>query len=184
MPVSKRLSLLFIALLVFVMAGCSALGFGSKSGVSTPERTVAVSAESATEAQRLIAEARTSNQLRLTEAQFTSLLAEQLAAGGADSPVENLTVWFEPGEVVMRGQMKEGVLPVSGELILSGELAANDGELEIAVKEAKMAGVKVPGPLIGTLNATLNAALAQADVARARIKTISLTTGVIDIVRE
>lgn len=184
MNVRKRYPLWLAALSLLISSlACSAGGLFSNE-VDTPERQVAASAEAAAEADRVLVDSAGSGTIRMTEAQFTSFLARQLAEEGAESPIDDLTVWFEPGELILAGTPSDANLPVDGKLIMRGKLSADDGQVHFSIEEASAGGIRLPSAVIGILNDQIESALSVSALNRARIRTIRIEQGVIEIERE
>ena len=181
----RRFTLALVALLFLASSlACSAGRFLPEQRVETPTREVAVSQEAAQEAQEIVAEAAAGGPLRMNEAQFTSLIAAQLAQSGQESPLQEITVWFDPGVVVIQGQLQEGVVPlVSGQLVMSGQLAVENDNVIFNIQEASVAGVNLPGAGVNLLNDQINRSLSQTNLG-SRVRSITINEGEIVIEQE
>lgn len=149
-----------------------------------PTRTVAVSQESAQEAQQAIAEAAAGGTLHMTEAQFTSLIATQLAQSGGEMPLTDIVVWFDPGEITLQGQLQEGVVPlVSGELVMKGTLSAANGAIVFDITQAVINGMPLPGAAVNAFDERINDTLSQTNLG-GRVRAITINEGEIVIEQE
>ncbi|GEM_PF-4227886 len=177
--------LLVGALFLLSSVACSVGGLLGGGKVDLPDRQVEVSEQAAQEAKEIIDRAKEGGSIRLTESQFTSFLVEGMRnKAGEDLPLQDLTVWFEPGQVIVRAQVSGEDLPTSGEMIMVGNLSVQDGKLQFSLDKASVNGVSVPKPVLGVFNTVLNEALAETDISKTRIKSISLEPAVIVIERE
>ncbi|MCB0112845.1 MAG: hypothetical protein R2873_03450 [Caldilineaceae bacterium] len=177
----------FSILLVFTLFVASSLACsGGRLRINRAEptptpRAVAVSEQSAQEAQQAVATAVAGGTLRLTEAQFTSLIAGQLTQ---DIPVSDVTVWFDPGVITVGGVLAEGAVPmVSGPLTIKGTLAAENGVVTFDITEAVINGMFMPGAATNAIERQVNEALATGDLGT-RVRSITINQGEIVIEQE
>jgi hypothetical protein len=146
-------------------------------------RVVVVSQESAQQAQQIIAEAALGGTLRMNESQFTSLIVTQLGQSG-DIPISDITVWFDPGQISLQGELQEGVVPmVSGPLQLKGTLAAENGAVIFDITEAVINGFSMPGAAINAFEDQINESLLQTNLGN-RVRSITINEGEIIIEQE
>lgn len=177
---------LLVVSLVFVLGtlACSMGRFLPNFGVETPKRRVQVSATAAAEAKTRLDALQDGGTVRLTEAQFNSLLVQQLQENSnGDLPLEDMTIWFEPGKVYLQARAKEGEVGVGGTLTMAGQLSATAGQLTLAIDEASIGGVKVPGSVLEMLNSRLRDALRRSDFNQSHIQSITVEQGAIVIQR-
>jgi hypothetical protein len=140
------------------LAACSVAG-----GVTVPEREVPISVETALEAQDLAMNGLMAGSVEWTEAQVSSLLTELLKANSGDNvPVENITAWFEPGQLYLRLQVKEGVLPAAlgTTLDLAGSIDVQDGKLMVDLSQAAAGPYVVEGATLAPISAQVNSLIA------------------------
>jgi len=184
---TKRTFILLLVGALFLLSSvaCSVGGLlGGSGDVDLPDRQVEVSDQAAQEAKEIIARAKNGGSIRLTESQFTSFLVKEMEKAGEDLPLQDLTIWFEPGQVIVRAQVSGEDLPASGEMIMVGKLSVEDGKLQFSLDHASVNGVGVPKPVLSVFNTVLNEALAETDISKTRVKSISLEPAVIVIERE
>ncbi len=183
---SKRTGslLLVFALFVATTLACSGGRFGTNRAEPTPTpRTVEVSEAAAQEAQQAVATAMSGGTLRMTEAQFTSLIAAQLTQDEG-LPISDLTVWFDPGVITVGGVLAEGVVPLlSGPLEIKGTLAAENGSVTFDMTEATIRGISVPGAATNAIERQVNDALTQTDLG-GRVRSITINQGELVIEQE
>jgi hypothetical protein len=183
---SKRTFSLLLVFVLFVVSTIACSGGGLRLNRSDPTptpRTVEVSEQSAQEAQLAVATAVAGGTLRLTEAQFTSLIATQLGQGGG-IPVSDITVWFDPGVITVGGVLAEGVVPlVSGPLTIKGTMAAENGAITFDITEAVINGMFMPGAASNAIERQVNDALTQTDLG-SRVRSITINQGELVIEQE
>lgn len=159
MNMNKKLStLLIIPLLALMVSACSV------SAVQTPSRTVTITLDDALAGQNALLTGLTTGEATLTEVQFSSFLSKLLEANsGPNSPVAQVTAWFEPDQLYLRLTLKEGVLGagLGNTLDLVGGVTIDKGVLHIDLAEAAAGPYRVTGDLLQPLAAQINAALAQ-----------------------
>jgi hypothetical protein len=179
----KHFAILLVAMLFLVAnLACSSLLPGRTA--ETPNREVVVSQEAAQEANQIVSEALAGNTVRMNEAQFTSLIATQLAQGGAEAPLRDITVWFEPGQIVMQGQLDEGVVPMlSGQLVMTGQLVAANNAVTFNIERATLGGVTLPSAAVNMLSEQVNTSLARSNIGQ-RVRNITINQGEIIIEQE
>ncbi|MBX3001518.1 MAG: hypothetical protein KF893_23555 [Caldilineaceae bacterium] len=182
--IKKWGSILLVATLFLLSTlACGGRLTPNRSEPTPTRRVVAVSQESAQQAQQIIGEAIQGGTLRMNEAQFTSLIATQLAQSG-DVPVRNITVWFDPGQIVLEGNLQEGVVPlVSGPLQLKGTLAVANNAVVFDISEAVVNGFTLPSMAVNAFEERINASLLQTDLGN-RVRSITINEGEIIIEQE
>ena len=158
--VKRNVWLVWAVVVVFALSlsACAASG-----GITMPEREVPISIDSALEAQDLAMAGLMMGSVDWTEAQFSSLLTELMKANsGENLPVETITAWFEPDQLYLQAQVKEGVLPAAfgTTLQLAGNLDVQDGVLVVDIEEAAAGPYTVTGAALAPINAQINGALA------------------------
>jgi hypothetical protein len=81
--------------------------------------------------------------------------------GGENNPVDGVLVWFEPdNNVVIRVNLKEGVLPAGNTLDLAGTIGVEDGHVVVDLQQAGVGNMSVTGAMLAPISAQINAALA------------------------
>jgi hypothetical protein len=181
----KYFSIALVAVLFLITnLACSGLLGGrttTPARTDTPAREVPVSQEAAQEAREIAGEALAGGTVRMNEAQFTSLIATELAQSGGDVPLRDITVWFEPDQIVLQGQLEEGVVPLlSGQLVATGQLVAENNNLVFNIQKATLGGVTLPNAGVNLLNNQVNTALAQSNIGQ-RVRSITVNQGEIII---
>lgn len=147
-----------IAVIAFSLSACA---FGS--GLAIPDREVPISLESALEAQDMGMMGLLMGNVEWTEGQFSSLLTELIAQNaGDDSPIENVTAWFEPDQMFLRLVVAEGILPpeFGNSVELAGSIELVGDVIVLDVNQAAAAGFVVSGEVLEPINEQINAALA------------------------
>ncbi len=178
----ERIILFVAGLFLLTSVACSNL-LPERRSAAEPRREVPVSQESAQQAQQIITEAASGGTVRMSEAQFTSLIATHLAAGG-DVPLTGITVWFDPGQITMQGELAKGVVPLlSGQLVTSGSLAAVNNQVVFQIESASIGGVSLPGTGREMLANQVNNALAGSNLGN-RVRSITINEGEIIIEQE
>lgn len=119
--------------------------------------------------------------IRLTEAQFTSLIAEPVRQSDAGLFLEDLTVWFEPETVYLRARSKGGQLPIKGEVVMSGGLAVSNGKLTLSVDQARTASVGVPDAALKVLNGELTRRIRLLDALDMPVRSLRVESGAVVI---
>lgn len=182
--IQRNRILLFVAgLFLLSSVACSNL-LPERRSAEEPRREVVVSQESAQQAQQIITEAAAGGTLRMSEAQFTSLIVTQLGAGGGDMPITDVTVWFDPGKITMQGELAEGVVPLlSGQLVTTGALAVVNNQVVFQVESASIGSVSLPGAGRDILAEQVNNALARSNLGN-RVRAITINQGEIIIEQE
>ncbi len=144
-----------------MVVGMAACTMGQ--GVTVPDRPVTIDAQTALDAQNSAMGGMMMGSATLDESQFSSLLTELLKANsGENLPVENISAWFEPGEIYLQVDLVDGVLPatIGDTLAVVGTVDVTDGKLSVDLSEASAGTYKVEGALLAPINAQINAALA------------------------
>jgi hypothetical protein len=143
-------------LLVASLAACTA------TSVDVPDRPIELDVNSAVEAQNMAMAGLMAGSLELDESQFSSLLTELLRQNSNENnPVDSVNVWFEPNnEVVIRVNLKEGVLPFGNTLDLAGTIGVEDNHVVVNLDQAGVGNMSVSGAMLEPISAQINAALA------------------------
>lgn len=174
-------SILLVAVLFLLSSLACSDRLMSRGAEPTPtRRVVVVSQESAQQAQQIITEATQGGTLRMNESQFTSLIVTQLEQSG-NVPVSNITVWFDPGQISLQGDLQEGVVPmVSGPLQLKGTLAVENSAVVFDITEAAVNGFTMPGVAVNAFEDRINESLLQTNLGN-RVRSIVINEGEIVI---
>ncbi|HQY93455.1 hypothetical protein [Caldilinea sp.] len=148
-------------LLMSSLAGC-AMG-----DVAAPDREVPISVDAALEGQNAGMAGLMAGKVTWSEAQLSSFLTELLRANtGPNQPVDAITVWLEPDNMVhARIALKDGVLLGGNNIDLTGKIMVKDGRVMVDMTDAGANGMMVSGPLMGLISSYINGALAGVGVA-------------------
>jgi hypothetical protein len=127
------------------------------SAVTVPDRPLTVDVDTALAAQNKLM----TGQLSWTESEFSSLLSVLLDQNTSDNnPVTGINVWFEPdNEVIVRVDLKDGVIPVGNTLDLAGKVSVVNGYLNITLDQAGAGNMSVSGAMLAPISAQINSAL-------------------------
>jgi hypothetical protein len=143
-------------LLVASLAACTA------APVAVPDREIMVDVNTALEAQNKAAGLVMSGNVDWSEAEFSSLLSVLLEQnGGANNPVNDVKVWFEPNnQIVISVGLKDGVLPSGNTLDLAGTVSVENNHVVVDLQQAGAGNMSVSGAVLDPISAQINAALA------------------------
>lgn len=143
-------------LLMASLAGC-AMG-----DVPAPEKEVAISIDEALAGQNAGLQGLMSGAVTWTDSQFSSFLTELLRQNtGPNQPVDSITAWFMPDNMVhLRIALKDGVLLGGQNIDVAGMVDVVDGQVQINVTEAGANGMMVSGPLTEFVSSYINGFLA------------------------
>lgn len=167
---------LIAVLLMSTLAGC-AMG-----DVAAPAREVPISIDAALEGQNAGLMGLMAGNVTWSEAQLSSFLTELLRQNtGPNQPVDAITVWLEPDNMLhARIALKDGVLLGGNSIDVMGQIMVQDGKLMVNLTDAGANGMMVSGPLMGLVSSYINGALAgfgiAADVATDQ-GSITISTG-------
>lgn len=147
---------LIAVLLMSSLAGC-AMG-----DVAAPARSVPISVDAALEGQNAGLMGLMSGSVTWSESQLSSFLTELLRQNtGPNQPVDAITVWLEPGNLVhARITLKDGVLLGGRNIDVMGRIMVQNGQLMVDLTDAGANGMMVSGPLMGLVSSYINSALA------------------------
>ena len=161
-------------LLVASLAACTA------APVAVPDRDVAISVDTALAAQAKLTDLMM-GQVEWTEAEFSSLLSVLLQQNsGENNPVEEIQVWFEPGnKVVARVTLTEGVLPAGNTLDLAGTISVENNHVVVNLESAGVGNMSVGSAMLAPISAQINEALADPSMGVA--VNVSTDTGMISV---
>jgi hypothetical protein len=142
-------------LLVASLAACTA------APVAVPERDITIDVTTALDAQNK-AMGLMSGNVEWSEAEFSSLLSVLLQQnGGENNPVNDIKVWFEPGnQVFISVGLKEGVIPNASTLDLAGSVSVEANHVVVDLQQAGVGNMSVSGAALAPITAQINAALA------------------------
>jgi hypothetical protein len=163
------------AVLLVSLAACTA------APVSVPDREIAIDVTTALDAQNKAMGLVMSGNVDWTEAEFSSLLSVLLEQnGGANNPVEDVMVWFEPNnQVVIRVALKEGVIPSGNTLDLAGTVSVENNHVVVDLQQAGAGNMSISGASLAPISAQINAALADPSLGVA--VDVSTDTGTISV---
>lgn len=161
-------------LLVASLAGCVA------APVAVPDREITVDVTTALDAQNK-AMGLMSGNVEWSEAEFSSLLSVLLDQNTGDAnPVNDLKVWFEPNnQVVIRVNLKDGVIPTGNTLDLAGTVAVENNHVVVDLQQVGAGNVSITGAALAPITAQINAALADPSLGVA--VDVSTDTGTISV---
>lgn len=149
---------------LLMMASLSGCAMGE---VATPDREVAISVDAALAGQNAGLAGLMSGAVTWSESEFSSFLTELLRQNtGPNQPVDAITAWFEPGNLVhLRVALKDGVLLGGSNIDLVGTVTVEDSKVVINATEAGANGLTISGPTLDFVNAYINSYLASFGVA-------------------
>jgi len=144
---------------LLLMASLSGCAMGE---VAAPEREVPISVDAALEGQNAGLAGLMSGSVTWTESQFSSFLTELLRQNtGPNQPVEAITAWFEPDNMVhLRVALKDGVLLGGDNIDLAGTVGVQDGKVQLNLSEAGANGMMVSGAWMQYISDYINSYLA------------------------
>ena len=142
-----------VAVLLMATLGGCAMG-----DVSVPDRAVDISIDAAMEGQNLGLQGLMAGSVTWNESQFSSFLTELVRQnGGENQPVDSITAWFSPENVVnLRVGLKDGVLTAGNNIDLAGKLIVQDGHLMVDLSGAGFNGMSISGPVMSIVSSTIN----------------------------
>ena len=151
-----------VALLAMALLSGCAMG-----DVAAPDREVAISNEAAVAGQNAGLAGLMSGSVTWSESEFSSFLTELLRANtGPNQPVDAITAWFEPGNMVhLRVALKDGVLLGGSNIDVMGTVAVEDGKVVVNATEAGANGMMISGPTMDMVSAYINSYLGSLGVA-------------------
>ena len=146
-----------VALLLMASLGACAAG-----DVAAPDREVPISIDAALAGQNAGLAGLMSGSVTWTEDQFSSFLTELLRQNtGPNQPVDAITAWFDPGNMVhLRVALKEGVLLGGNNIDLSGTVGVVDGKVQVNLTDAGANGMMISGPMMQFVSDYINSFLA------------------------
>lgn len=146
-----------VALLLMASLGGCAMG-----DVAAPDREVPISIDAALEGQNAGLAGLMAGSVTWTEGQFSSFLTELLRQNtGPNQPVDAITAWFDPGNMVhLRVALKEGVLLGGNNIDLSGTVSVVDGKVQVNLTDAGANGMMISGPMMQFVSDYINSFLA------------------------
>lgn len=145
-----------IAVLMAVsMAACIA------QPTTVPDRSVEVNMDQALTAQNKLGDLMMGS-VEWTESEFSSLLSVLLEQNaGENTPIEGVTVWFEPdNQVAIRVALEEGLVPGVTVLDVTGTISVEGNHVVVDVAQVGSGNASVSGDMLPTISEQINAALA------------------------
>ena len=97
------------------------------------------------------------SQLRVTNAEITSLIALELTETGR-IPLSNPQIWFTSGRIYMTGGVKP-FGPFEFNSIIVATAVVNEGQLVVEVQDAQMGIFDFPDAILESMTQTVNEAL-------------------------
>lgn len=167
---------LVLVLLLAVLAGC---GMGTSTAAAACN--VAVSVDEALAAQDAGMAGLMTGNVSWTNDQMSSFLTVLLQQNtGPNFPIKEIATCFEPGgKILARIDLGEGVLKGSNTIEAVGSINVKGGHLVVELDEASANGYTVSGPILQSISAQINAALA--DPSMATIINVSTGNGSINL---
>jgi hypothetical protein len=151
---------------LLVMASLSGCAMGE---VAAPDREVPISVDAALAGQNAGLAGLMSGSVTWSESEFSSFLTELLRQNtGPNQPVDAVTAWFEPGNMVhLRVALKDGVLLGGNNIDVMGTVSVEDGKVMVNATEAGANGMMISGPMMDFVSSYINSYLASFGVAAA-----------------
>ena len=172
----RKLRWLVMFLVLFLAAGCAG------KVALTPNRAVPFSQDLAESASRKLAQVERSRgdfSLVLTEAEATSLLRSYAAEKPEDTPVQDPTIWFEPGRIIAAGKLVN-VVPGSFDFVVVMEVEGSATPLKLRFRTIKVGKLSLPDAVLGLLSRTATETLAETET-WLRINRIEIKRGVLEV---
>ncbi len=151
MSKSKPKFMILAVLLLMVTTACGQCSRtpSISKAVATPDRKITVSKEAAESFERKWEKALQdlqaggSARLDFTDTELTSFVALKLSM--PDSlPLQNPTIWFTQGNVIIAGTLKGENIPIEGNGVLVLEPSLADGKLYVTPKSAQVGRLELP----------------------------------------
>ena len=167
MPKGTRRHLLLTCLVaVWTVLACSPCGWLTGSGITLPDRPVAITEEAAQRFEDKLQgawEGLGENQFRLqfTDEEVTSYINVKLQAASA-LPVAGPRIWLTRGKIYVSGMLDTGDLPLRGQAVIVASAHVVDEKVLISIEQARVGQVPIPNMLLSSLEDTVNTALSQA----------------------
>ncbi len=148
---SKPRFLILSILLLLMTTACGQCGDlpGLGKALPTPDRNITISQEAANRFaekwQKALDDLKTGGGARLdfTDTELTSYVNLKTSELGS-LPIQNSTIWFTQGEVVVAGTIKGRKLPINGNGVLILEPSLIDGKLYVNPKRASVGSIELP----------------------------------------
>lgn len=154
----RRLGLVLVTLLVVmsVLAGCV-----SGAAMTWPDREVPVDLDTALAAQDMAMAGAMMGSATLTESEFSSFITYLLKQNaGAYVPVDEVKVWFEPGNQIYIEAVPSAGVPLAGPIMASGTIGVENQNVVVGLDQAAVGPISAAGPILGVVEAAINRALA------------------------
>lgn len=128
---------------------------------TAPNRSVEISMDQALTAQNKLGDLMMGS-VEWSESEFSSLLSVLLEQNaGENSPVGDVTVWFEPdNQVFIRVGLQEGLIPGVSTLDVSGTIGVENNHVVVDVAQVGTGGASVSGDMLPAISDQINEALA------------------------
>lgn len=146
---------LIAVLVAAMMSACVA------QATTVPNRSVDISMDQALNAQNKLGDLMMGS-VEWTESEFSSLLTVLLEQNAGDNtPIESVTVWFEPNnQVAIRILLEEELLPGISSLDVVGTIGVENNHVVVDVAQAGSGGLSLSGDVLPGISDQINAALA------------------------
>ncbi len=161
----SKLMLLAVVLLAVstACAQCSKVP-GADNAAATPDRKITVS-ESAADSfeqkwKKALQDLQNTGSTRLdfTDTELTSYVNLKLSMPDF-LPIQNPTIWFTQGNIVIAGTLKGEGIPIKGDGVLVLEPLTTDGKLYVNPKSARVGRLDLPQSWLGKAFDQVNAQL-------------------------
>jgi hypothetical protein len=158
----RNLAIVLLTLIINTLA-CG-LGGGSSQAIQPPGGEIPVSQEASDRLEQnfyqALEEASPDHeaQLRLTNEEITSLVAQELSATG-QIPMRDPQIWFTAGRIYITGKVQPAG-PTSFDSVIIATAVVDEGRLVVKVQEAQMGALGFPESMLESMTQTVNETLA------------------------
>jgi len=172
----RRLGLLLLA--IFLLAACSPAV--SPDNPALPDRQLEISSELAQKVetqltQQLLEDPSGRFALTLSESEVTSYLLYRLERDLRGSPIRDLKIWFEDGQVVAFGKLVN-VAPITVEFLAVVSLNFEEGQLRLDFNEVYIGDFALPRFALNFLSQTATETIAETEF-KLRITDLEIRQG-------
>jgi hypothetical protein len=149
---------LILVLLLALLSGCM-MGGGQ---MAWPDREVTISVDEALAGQNAGMAGLMTGSVTWTESQFSSFLTVLMQQNtGPNFPIKEIHTLFEPdGKIYLRIALGEGVLLGGSVIEAVGAVMVQDMHIMLDLDEATANGMTISGPILDSVVAQINGALA------------------------
>ncbi len=153
----RKLGLVLVTLLVVMasLAGCV-----SGADVAWPDREITTDLDTALMAQDMGVAGLMVGSVNWSEAEFSSFLTYLLRQNaGSLVPVDEVKVWFEPGNEIYIEAVPGAGLPLAGPVRLSGMIGVENNLVQVDLSNAAVGDISVAGAFLDVVEGAINRAL-------------------------